>query len=144
MSVISRTLSEQLYRQYHDVQSLIYETCKYRGKPLTPEEWQNFVDFYPGRPEDFEAWLWKALNIPVEMLYIAPYQPPSRQLNGDFLCTYHGCLNVYKNKQARENHFNVAHLGFRVHCLACDAVLMNPNSLPRHRRDHCPMRKTAQ
>ncbi|KAE9386697.1 hypothetical protein BT96DRAFT_1005820 [Gymnopus androsaceus JB14] len=111
---------------------------------MAPEEWGRFVQSYVGRPEDFETWAWKKLKIPEEMLYIAPYEPPPRQVNGDFLCTYHGCFNVYKNKQGRENHFNVAHLGFRAQCPDCNTVLMNQSSLPRHKRDNCTMRKKAQ
>ncbi|KAE9400341.1 hypothetical protein BT96DRAFT_993037 [Gymnopus androsaceus JB14] len=110
---------------------------------MTPEEWGSFVQSYAGRPEDFGAWAWRTLKIPEEMLYIAPYEAPPPEANGDFFCNYHGCFNVYKTKQARENHFNVVHLGFRVPCPDCNAVLMNRNSLPRHRRDHCLKRKPA-
>ncbi|KAE9383575.1 hypothetical protein BT96DRAFT_993031 [Gymnopus androsaceus JB14] len=107
---------------------------------MTPEEWGKFVQSYDGRPEDFGTWAWKTLKIPEEMLYIAPYEPPPRQANGDFLCNYHGCVKEYTSKQGRENHFNVAHLGFRVRCPDCPAVLKNQNSLSRHRQNNCTMR----
>ncbi|KAE9391345.1 hypothetical protein BT96DRAFT_945466 [Gymnopus androsaceus JB14] len=109
---------------------------------MTPEEWVEFVQSYAG-PEEFEAWACKTLNIPKEMLYIAPYEPPPREANGKFLCKYFGCLGEYTSKQGRENHFNSAHLGFRAHCLDCNAVLMNEGSLPRHKRESCTKRKTG-
>ncbi|KAE9400339.1 hypothetical protein BT96DRAFT_975367 [Gymnopus androsaceus JB14] len=92
-----------------------------------PEEWITFVQSYVGRPEDFEAWAWKALNIPEEMLYIAPYEPPPPQADIYFLCTYHGCSKVYKNKQAREKH-----LRFRAGALSnannCSVICLETSS----------------
>ncbi|KAE9400331.1 hypothetical protein BT96DRAFT_993029 [Gymnopus androsaceus JB14] len=91
---------------------------------MSIEQWESIVKNYSGLPENFETWVWDALKIPEHIALSLPsYEPPTPDTNGDFFCNYYGCLKIYKNKQGWENHFNGEHLGFRVHCPACDAVL---------------------
>ncbi|KAE9409874.1 hypothetical protein BT96DRAFT_912820 [Gymnopus androsaceus JB14] len=105
-------------------------------------EWYSVVKLYTGPPQGFEAWLWDTLEIPQCILSIASYEPSAAQPNGYFTCDYHGCHKEYKSKQARNNHFDVAHLGAHQRCPDCGNILMNQNSLARHQRTHCLARRS--
>ncbi|KAE9393848.1 hypothetical protein BT96DRAFT_943588 [Gymnopus androsaceus JB14] len=111
MSVLSR-----LYYQYDEIQHFLHETRFGLRRPLGMNEWYNVVELYTGPPEGFEAWLWDTLEIPQCILSIASYEPSAAQPNGHFACDYHGCRKEYKSKQARNNHFDVAHLGAQFPC----------------------------
>ncbi|KAE9409833.1 hypothetical protein BT96DRAFT_984190 [Gymnopus androsaceus JB14] len=137
---IRRPQLASLYHQYHEIQRFLHETFGLR-RPLTMNEWYNdVVKYYAGAPQGFETWLWGALGIPRCILSIASYEPSAAQPNGYFACDYHGCPKEYRSKQARDNHFDVAHLGARQRCPDCGNILMNPNSLSRHQRWNCPAR----
>ncbi|KAE9384044.1 hypothetical protein BT96DRAFT_1008487 [Gymnopus androsaceus JB14] len=134
MSVLSR-----LYYRYDEIQHFLHETFGLQ-RPLGMNEWHDVVKLYDGPPEGFEAWLWDALEIPRCILSIASYEPSAVQPNGYFACDYHACPKEYKSNQARNNHFDVAHLGTRQRCPDCGNILMNHNSLSRHQRWNCPAR----
>lgn len=75
---------------------------------MSAEAWQSFVNtyHYHGKPEDFEAWVWKALAIPECILSLPSYKPPAARPNGDWPCGYHSCPKVYKTEQSRESQSN--------------------------------------
>ncbi|KAE9404907.1 hypothetical protein BT96DRAFT_916572 [Gymnopus androsaceus JB14] len=144
MSVLSSTNRPQLaklYSQYNEIQLFLHETFGLR-EPLTMDRWYNDIfKRYSGHPQGFEAWLWDVLEIPQSILSIAAYEPSATQPNGDFACDYHGCPKEYMSNQARNHHFDVAHLGIRQRCPDCGNVLMHQNSLPRHQRLNCLARR---
>ncbi|KAE9409870.1 hypothetical protein BT96DRAFT_1077089 [Gymnopus androsaceus JB14] len=70
-----------LYHQYYESQSFLHENFGLR-RPLTENEWYNdVVKCYVGPPQNFEDWLWKALDIPQFIRSLPPYEPSAAQPN---------------------------------------------------------------